>query len=243
MKAMIFAAGLGTRLKPFTYTKPKALAEINGVPLLEIAINRLIRFGFDDIVVNVHHFPNQIIDFLKAKHNFGINITVSDETGVLLDTGGGLKKASHFFNDGKPFLVHNVDIVSNIDLEKLYTAHLQGNCMATLACMERESNRQLLINSNNELCGWKNNSTGELKISRESETFLKPISFCGIQVINPKMLELINETGAFSLITLYLRLATTHCIKTEVFKNITWLDLGTPETLQKACGLKKELGL
>jgi MurNAc alpha-1-phosphate uridylyltransferase len=243
MKAMIFAAGLGTRLKPFTNSKPKALAEINGISLLEIAINRLIRFGFDEIIINVHHFPNQIIDFLKSKNNFGIQISVSDETGVLLDTGGGLKKAAHFFNDGKPFLVHNVDIVSNIDLEHLYATHLRNNCLATLACMERVSSRQLLINSKNELCGWKNNATGEVKISKEHESFLKAISFCGIQVISNKLLNLILEDGSFSLITLYLRLASNNCIMTENFENITWIDLGTPETLQKACGLKKELEL
>ena len=243
MKAMIFAAGLGTRLKPFTYSKPKALAEINGVTLLEITINRLIRFGFDHIIVNVHHFPNQIIEFLKEKNNFGIQIEISDETGVLLDTGGGLKKADRFFNNGKPFLVHNVDIVSNIDLEHLYTSHLNNNSLATLACMERESSRQLLINAQNELCGWKNNATGEIKISREQESFLKPISFCGIQVISTEMLDMITETGAFSVINLYLRLASMQCIKIEKLDNITWLDLGTSETLQKACGLKKELGL
>jgi N-acetyl-alpha-D-muramate 1-phosphate uridylyltransferase len=237
---MIFAAGLGTRLKPFTLSKPKALVEINGVPLIEICIKRLIRFGFDEIIINVHHFSNQIIDFLSKKNNFGISISISNESDLLLDTGGGLKKASSFFNDGKPFLLHNVDIVSNINLKDFYTYHLKSNCLATLACMERVSNRQFLVNSKNELCGWKNNKSGELKISREKESFLKPISFCGIHVISQELLSLITEEGVFSLVDVYLRLATLHSIKVLPFNSAVWLDLGTPETLDKACKLNLE---
>ena len=243
MKAMIFAAGLGTRLKPFTLNKPKALAEINGVTLLEITIKRLIYFGFNEIIINVHHFPQQIIDFLERNNNFNIFITISNESGQLLDTGGGLKKAAHFFNDNKPFLVHNVDIVSNIDLELLYNKHLQNNSLATLACMERKSSRQFLINNKQELCGWQNSRTNEIKISRENESFIKTTSFCGIQVISSEFLNLITESGMFSMIDVYLRLAKNHIIKTLEFENITWLDLGTPESLVKACSLKRELGL
>ena len=244
MKAMIFAAGLGTRLKPFTLSKPKALAEINGVTLLEIAIKRLVFFGFNDIIINIHHFPQQIIDFLERNNNFNTSITISNESAQLLDTGGGLKKAAHFFNDGKPFLVHNVDIVSNIDLELLYNTHLQSyNCLATLACMERKSARQFLVNNNHELCGWQNSNTNEIKISRENEPFLQATSFCGVQVISCDLLNQITESGMFSMIDVYLRLAKTQVIKTFEFKNITWLDLGTPESLTKACALKRELGL
>jgi NDP-sugar pyrophosphorylase family protein len=241
MKAMIFAAGLGTRLKPFTNFKPKALAEINGVTLLEITIKRLKTFGFDDIIVNVHHYSNQVIDFLKQNNNFGVSITISDETDRLLDTGGGLKKAAHFFNDTKPFLVHNVDIVSNIDLEALYTVHCNSkNCLATLAAKERQSSREFLINAENELCGWRNNNTKELKISKGTESFLKPTSFCGIHVISPEMLPLITETGVFSIVNTYLRLASEHTIKLMPFNDAIWMDLGTPESLHKAeCIFKK----
>jgi NDP-sugar pyrophosphorylase family protein len=243
MKAMIFAAGLGRRLRPITDSKPKALAELNGMPLLEIAIKRLIRSGFDDIIINVHHFSSLIIDFLRKNNNFGISITISDESDLLLDTGGGLKKAAHFFNDNKPFLVHNVDVVSNIDLMLLYNSHLEHKSLATLAAMERESSRQFLVNAHYELCGWKNNKTHELKIARETDNYLKPVSFCGVQVINPELLGLINETGIFSITDLYLRLASEHIIKVLPLSNVIWFDLGTSENLEKACGFKKELGL
>jgi NDP-sugar pyrophosphorylase family protein len=243
MKAMIFAAGLGRRLRPITDSKPKALAELNGVPLLEITIKRLIYFGFDDIIINVHHFSSLIVDFLRKNNNFGIAITFSDESDLLLDTGGGLKKAARFFNDKKPFLVHNVDVVSNIDLMLLYKSHLGHKSLATLAVMERESSRQLLVNAQYELCGWKNNKTHELKIARETDNYLKPVSFCGIHVISPELPGLINETGIFSITGLYLRLASNHIIKTLPFNNSIWFDLGTSENLEKACLFKKELGI
>lgn len=231
---MIFAAGLGTRLRPLTYSKPKALLEMKGIPLLEIIIRKLIFYGFDDLIINVHHFPEMIVDFLKTKKNFGISISISDESGFLLDTGGGLKKAANFFNDGNPFIIHNVDVISNIDLKLLYKEHLKNNAIATLACMKRNSSRQFLANKNYELCGWKNNKTGETKICREMETSLKPFAFCGIQVINPELLEIISETGAFSIIDLYLRLASEHIIKLKPFNKVKWLDVGTPENLNKA---------
>ncbi len=236
---MIFAAGLGRRLRPITDSRPKALVELNGVPLLEISIKRLINFGFNNIVINVHHFSSLIIDFLRKNDNFGISITISDESDLLLDTGGGLKKASFFFDDGNPFLIHNVDVVSNIDLMMLYKSHLEHNSLATLAVMERKSTRQFLVNANYELCGWKNTKTHELKIARETDNYLKPVSFCGIQVINPELFGLIHESGIFSITDLYLRLASEHTIKTIPFNNAIWFDLGTPENLENACGLKR----
>jgi NDP-sugar pyrophosphorylase family protein len=234
MKAMLFAAGLGTRLKPFTDNKPKALVEINGVALLEMVIKRLIFFGFNEIIINVHHYSQQIIEFLSSKNNFDIRIEISDESALLLDTGGGLKKAGHFFNDGKPFLVHNVDILSDIDLNLLYKAHLQHNYLATLACTERPSTRHFLINNENELCGWKNEKTGEVIISKETNLYLKPIAFCGIQIISPEFLGLINETGTFSIINTYLRLATVNAIKVMPFQNLKWIDIGSLENYKKA---------
>jgi N-acetyl-alpha-D-muramate 1-phosphate uridylyltransferase len=241
MKAMILAAGLGRRLSPITNSIPKALVEINGKPLLEIIISKLIGFGFNDLIINVHHFSDKIIDFLGSRNNFGINIIVSDESDLLLDTGGGLKKASSFFNDGKPFLVHNVDVLSNIDLSQLYKFHLHDNPLATLACQERNSTREFLVNSRNELCGWKNNKTGEVKICNESNTYLKPMAFCGIQIISPKIFNLITETGVFSIIDLYLRLSINHPIKLHPFNNATWLDIGSPDNLKKASQIVRKM--
>ncbi len=143
---MIFAAGLGTRLKPITDSIPKALVPINGKPLLQFVIEKLKMSGFDEIIVNVHHFPDQIIDFLNTNYNFGIHIEVSDERDLLLDTGGGIRKAQWFFDDGKPFLVHNVDILSNVDLKALYHQHLRTNCLATLVVSQRNTFRYLLFN-------------------------------------------------------------------------------------------------
>jgi NDP-sugar pyrophosphorylase family protein len=233
MKAMIFAAGLGTRLRPITDNKPKALVEINGVTLLEITINNLIKYGFTEVVVNVHHFSQQIIDFLKVKNNFGINIQISDETDLLLDTGGGLKKAVPLLAGNEPILIHNVDIVSDIDLTELYLTHQKNNCLATLACMERESSRQFLKNDQNILCGWRNNKTGETRISRPEEKNLNPISFCGIQVIKPKLLNLIKEEGVFSVIDVYLRLAKEYTIVVDIIKEKKWYDVGSVEILEK----------
>ena len=152
MKAMIFAAGLGTRLKPLTDTMPKALVPIAGKPLLEHIITKLIAAGFDEIIVNVHHFADQIVDFLKSKNNFGIRIEISDETDLLLETGGGIKHASAFFDDGKPFLVHNVDILSNLDLSDFYQTSLKNNGLATLLVSERNSSRYFLFDDNAKLC-------------------------------------------------------------------------------------------
>ncbi|HEY9123957.1 MAG TPA: nucleotidyltransferase family protein [Bacteroidales bacterium] len=233
MKAMIFAAGLGTRLRPLTDNKPKALVEINGKTLLEITIQKLKAAGFNSIVVNVHHFSGLVIDFLKKNDNFGLDIEISDETDLLLDTGGGLKKAAPLLGTQEPVLIHNVDIVSNIDIGELYTQHCQSSALATLATMERDSSRQLLVNSKGILCGWQNKSTGEKKISQPSETDLTPISYCGIAVLNPQFLTLIEENGVFSIIDVYLRLAKNFDIQTANQENINWSDVGTVESLKR----------
>jgi NDP-sugar pyrophosphorylase family protein len=237
MKAMIFAAGLGTRLRPITNSRPKALVEINGVPLLKIIIEKLIKHGFNDLIINIHHFPGLMKNFLAENKFPEANITISDETDLLLDTGGGLKKASWFFNDGQPFLVHNVDILSDINLAELYNKHITNNAIATLACMERASSRQFLINSDYELCGWKNNKTGTVKISKGKESELKSISFCGIHVINSELLKLISEDGVFSMIDVYLRLAANYKIQTTPYNNAKWIDIGSLENLDKANSL------
>lgn len=234
MKAMILAAGMGTRLQPLTLTKPKALVEVNGVSMLEIAIKRLIKYGFTDVIVNVHHFADQIISFLKKNDNFGISITISEETDLLLDTGGGLLKAKDFFNDGKPFLVHNVDVLTNFNLTDLYNYHLLHKPLATLAVKDRPTSRSFLINKNKELCGWKNNETNQTIIAKGNEAELSPIAFSCVHVMSPEIFPLITETGVFSITNTYLRLAANHSILTWSHNNDVWFDLGRISNLREA---------
>jgi len=234
MKAMILAAGMGTRLQPHTFTRPKALVEVKGIPLLEIVIRKLIKHGFNDIIINVHHFADQIVNFLKQKQNFGIAISISDETGLLLDTGGGILKARDFFNDSQPFLVHNVDILSNINLTDLYAFHLKYHPLATLAVKDRKTSRSLLINANHELCGWTNNHTGATVISKVNEEELISLAFSGIHVVNPEIFPLINEKGVFSITNTYLCLAKNHSILTWRHDNDFWIDMGRIENLTEA---------
>ncbi|MCK4448584.1 MAG: nucleotidyltransferase family protein [Candidatus Marinimicrobia bacterium] len=234
MKAMILAAGLGTRLRPLTNSKPKALIEINKIPLLEIVIKRLKLYGFNEIIINVHHFVDQIIGFLKEKNNFSIDIRVSDETDLLLSTGGGLKKASWFFNDSKPFLVHNVDILSDINLKQFYGAHVNSEALATLAVRNRQSSRYLIFDNDNNLCGWKNTKTNEVIIAKQSKSDLIPLAFSGIHIINPSIFDLMPEQHVFSMIDLYLNLAANYSIKEFNHDSSMWIDIGTKESLIEA---------
>ena len=234
MKAMIFAAGLGTRLKHLTRERPKALVDINGTPLLEIVIKKLKKAGFDEIIINVHHFADQIIHFLTRNKNFGVHIEISDEREQLLDTGGGLKKASWFLKDDMPFLVHNVDIISDIDLNELYHFHLKRNPLATLAVMSRAGSRFLLMNEDNILCGWCNDKTQKKIIARPDEPVLRKIAFSGIHVINPEIYDYITEQGVFSITNVYLRLASQYDIIGFEHPDAYWMDLGKPENLRQA---------
>ncbi|HNW54747.1 MAG TPA: sugar phosphate nucleotidyltransferase, partial [Bacteroidales bacterium] len=163
MKAMIFAAGLGTRLKPYTETMPKALVPVGGVPMLELLLNHLKQNGFSRIIINVHHFAGQVVDFLDRNHNFGLDIAISHEEDLLLDTGGGLKKAAWFFDDQQPFLVQNVDVMSDIDYLEMLRFHTQTQSLVTLAVSERESSRYFLFDNTMQLSGWENVKTGEVK--------------------------------------------------------------------------------
>lgn len=236
MKAMIFAAGLGTRLKPLTDSMPKALVPIAGKPLLEHVILKLIASGFDELIVNVHHFPDQIIDFLKAKNNFGMRIEVSDERAMLLDTGGGIRKAADFFDDDKPFLVHNVDILSNVDLKALYNQHQRTNSVATLVVSKRNTFRYLLFNDDLQLKGWINEKTGETKPAGFSRPELyNKLAFSGIQVLSPKVFELMKSyEPKFPIMDFYLDNAASQIISGFVPLDYKMLDVGKLDVLDEA---------
>ncbi|OGU54845.1 MAG: hypothetical protein A2V66_04545 [Ignavibacteria bacterium RBG_13_36_8] len=234
MKALILAAGLGTRLKPLTNNIPKALVELNNKTLLQITIDRLISFEITDIIINVHHFADQIIDYLKISNSLGVNISVSDERELLLDTGGGIKKAAWFFDDGNPFVVHNVDVISDLDLRNLYDFHVNSNSLATLSVKKRHSDRYLLCNAKDELCGWKNVKTGEVIISKQDEKELTEYAYSGIQVVDPKIFNYFPKENVFSVIGWYLELAKRHKIKICEDTNSFWLDIGKKENLAEA---------
>ena len=237
MKAMIFAAGIGSRLKPLTDNMPKALIPVNGKPMLEHVILKLKAFGFDQIVINIHHLGEQIIDFLKANNNFGIQIFISDEKDYLLDTGGGLKKAQQFLQRDEPFLIHNADIISDIDLKKLYDSHLENNPLATLLVSQRETSRYLLFDKSNKLCGWRNRETGEIKSFYPyfDPSHYQEYAFGGIHVLSPQIFDWLQEwTGRFSIINFYLSVCAKTNIRAYVAEDLHLLDIGKPETLAQA---------
>ena len=236
MKAMIFAAGLGTRLKPLTDHMPKALVPVAGKPMLEHVIQKLIAAGCDEIVINVHHFADQIIDFVKTNNNFGITIHISDETDMLLDTGGGIKKASSFFNE--PFLIHNVDILSNVDLKSLYEYHLTSGNDATLLVSPRKTVRYLLFDEENHLCGWVNKDTLQTK----PEGFVyqpevqKEYAFSGIHIVSPSLFNYMGENwiGKFPIMDFYLQTCQESKLGGYVKEDLQLIDIGKPETLAQA---------
>lgn len=238
MKAMVLAAGLGTRLRPLTDHRPKALVEIGGRTLLEITLTRLRSFGVREVIINVHYFANAILDLLKTNDNFGMRIEISREE-VLLDTGGGLKKARWFFlEDGarkdEPFFLHNVDVISTIDFNEMVEEHKQKRALATLAVQQRETSRYLLFNQNLRLCGRRIVRKQKDEIVR-SEDNLEALAFTGIHVISPRLLTLMKEDGVFSIIDLYLRLAA-HGENIRGFSadGYYWRDLGRLDQLQQA---------
>ena len=245
LRAMVLAAGLGTRLRPLTNDRPKALVEICGRTLLEITLCRLRDSGVRDVIVNVHHFADMVVDYLKAKNNFGMRIEISHED-ILLDTGGGLKKAAWFFLEDsgrldEPFILHNVDVLSNIDLQRMIGAHTHNRALATLAVKNRETSRYLLFDEHDQLCGRRSKPDLKTELVRPAEN-LQPLAFSGIQVISPRMLPMIKEEGVFSIISSYLNLAALGerilCFHADEYY---WRDLGRPEHLiQAAEDLKKE---
>ena len=235
MKALIFAAGLGTRLKDHTIDKPKALVQLAGKPLLQHAIEKLIDHQITDITINVYHFGDQIITFLENHPFPGVTIHISDERDELLDTGGGLKKAEDFLTGNEPILIFNVDVISNLDLNKLENHHLSSGSLVTLVVRQRETFRYLMLDQNLQLAGWKNFSNGETKICRY-DTFPNavPFAFSGIQIVQPEIFNLITEKGKFPIMDLYLRLAQIESIHGFVDNSSIWMDLGKPDQLPLA---------
>ena len=234
MKAMVLAAGLGTRLRPITESRPKALVEVGGRTLLEITLARLRRFGIRDVIVNAHYFADMLVDYLRAHANFGMHIEVSRED-VLLDTGGGLKKAAWFFADetAGPFLLHNVDVISTIDFSKMMQFHSENRALATLAVQKRETNRYLLFDDQLQLYG-RHSANQQDELARPAANS-EALAFSGIHVISPRIFPLMKEEGVFSIITTYLRLAGEG-EKILGFRAdpYYWRDLGRPSDLKQA---------
>jgi NDP-sugar pyrophosphorylase family protein len=238
VKAMVLAAGLGTRLRPLTDDRPKALVEVGGRTLLEITLARLRTFGISEVIVNVHHFADKVISFMEAHDNFGMRIEVSRED-VLLDTGGGLRKASWFFLEGadsnaEPFVLHNVDVVSTIDFQRMVAFHSETQALATLAVQQRDSSRQLIFDESSQLCGRRIGRDRNAEMVRPAKETLE-LAFSGIHIVSPRLLSLIAENGVFSIIDCYLRLAGDG-EKITAFRadEYYWRDLGKPADLQQA---------
>jgi NDP-sugar pyrophosphorylase family protein len=238
MKAMILAAGLGTRLRPLTDDRPKALVEITGRSMLEITLSRLRDFGIRDVIINVHYFADMILEYLKANDNFGMRIEISCED-VLLDTGGGLKKAAPFFLEDasgldEPFILHNVDVISTIDLERMVQLHAGQQALVTLAVQNREASRYLLFDERLQLCGRRSVREGHPELVRSAQR-VQALAFCGIHVISPRFLRMMTEQGVFSIIPSYLRVAALGenllAFRAEEYY---WRDLGRPDHVRQA---------
>jgi NDP-sugar pyrophosphorylase family protein len=242
MKAMVLAAGLGTRLRPLTNDRPKALVEVGGRTLLEITLTRLRDFGVREVIINVHHFAELIEAYLKTKNNFGLQVEISREE-ILLDTGGGLKKAGQFFADNsgsgdsgreEPFILHNVDVISNIDFAQMLKFHAEKNALATLAVQDRPTSRYLLFDDSLQLCGRQADRDGKPELVRPAQPQQR-LAFSGIHVISPRFLRMMTEHGAFSIIDTYLRLAGQgERILGFRADKYYWRDLGRPEHVAQA---------
>lgn len=235
MQAMIFAAGLGTRLKPLTDTMPKALVMVGGKPLIEHVVEKLKASGAERIVVNVHHFASQVIDYLQENDNFGVDVRISDESERLLDTGGGIKKARPMFTPDAPILIHNVDILSNVDLDRLYYGH--GDVDATLLVSERKTKRYLLFDDDMRLVGWTNTDTGEVKSPYPGLRVgdCRMLAFSGIHVFSPRLFPLMDDfPDKFGIIDFYLQVCSKAVVKGCVQPSLSLLDVGKLDTLAEA---------
>jgi N-acetyl-alpha-D-muramate 1-phosphate uridylyltransferase len=230
MKAMIFAAGLGKRLGSITRNIPKALVDINGKSALQLAVERCSSYGFNDIIINVHHFADMVEDEVVRLNNLGYRISVSDEREMLLENGGGLYKARNFF-DNEPFLLYNVDIISDLDLSALFSLHTNKKGVATLAVRHRQGKRFLLVDSEGRLRGWRNISTGEQILAGVAPEGLAEIAFSSMHIAEPEIFNYMTG-GVYTLIDLYLRLAEHNRIFTLKHDEGYWVDIGTPESLE-----------
>lgn len=256
MRALIFAAGLGTRLRPITDTVPKALVPVCSKPLLGHLIDKLKQNGYDEVVINLHHFPQQIKSYVEENNNFGIKISFSDESDLLRETGGGIRHAAPFLNGREPFLVHNVDIISNLDIDAFYEAHMAASIsmdtpLATLLVSDRETSRYFLFDKENNLVGWMNKLSGEVKspyeeLRREpSEGFdyegflkshsLKKLAFAGVHVISPAVFGIMeNMPERFPIVDFYIKMADKYIIKGYVQPDLEMVDVGKLDSLEKA---------
>ena len=256
MRAMIFAAGLGTRLKPITDTIPKALVPVCSQPLLKHLVDKLKEAGYSEVVINVHHFAEKIREYVAQNNDFGIKVSFSDETDLLRETGGGIRHAAELLDDGEPFLVHNVDILSNLDLEDFYQAHMAESIsidtpLATLLVSERETARYFLFDKRNNLVGWMNKLSGEVKspypeLKREpSENFdwekfllehsLNKYAFAGTHIISPEVFRLMQSwPERFPIVDFYLQMADKFIIKGYVKNDLEMVDVGKLDSLEEA---------
>ncbi|MCK5824963.1 MAG: nucleotidyltransferase family protein [Ichthyobacteriaceae bacterium] len=234
-QAIVFAAGLGTRLQPLTNNKPKVLVEVWGKPILELIIDKLIASGFKKIVVNTHYFANQVELFLKSK-NFDADIIISYEEDIL-ETGGGLVNAKKYFDEGD-ILIYNGDILTDIDVSDLWNKHIESDCLVTLASFPRTSTREFIWDSNNVLCGWRNTLTNEYKWSNKVDNYIA-MPFGAVHVVSTNVFNYLPTEGKFSLTPLYLEIAKTKTIKNQIVENTYWFDIGSIDKLQKANDFKK----
>ena len=234
MKAFILAAGLGTRLRPTTNDIPKALVKINGAPLIEHIIKRLKDGGCEKIIINLHHYVDKVVKFLASVNYLDTDITISDESGQLLDTGGGLKKISWFFAPGESFIVHNVDIITDFEIPELHKSHLSSGKIATLTVQKRESSRYFLFDEERNLCGWKNIKTGEQKTTRKPVGNLEQYAFSGIHCTDSRIFKYFPEENVFSLVDLFLKAASHEEITFFDHTGSRFIDVGKKENLIKA---------
>ncbi len=234
MKAMIFAAGLGTRLQPLTKTIPKALITLDDKPMLQLVIEKLIASGADQIVVNMHHHPEAMRAFMSSLHYSGVRLILSDETGKLLDTGGGLKKAARWLHDDQAVILHNADVLCDINLRDMMESHLKDNALATLAVSRRKTSRYFLWEGK-QMTGWTNTHTGEtLSCSKRQPTASQKLAFSGIHIVSPDIFRYLPGEDCFSIINLYLNLAANHPVQCFEHDHTCWADIGTPEKLDRA---------
>ncbi len=239
MKAMIFAAGLGSRLKPLTDSTPKALVKVNNKPMLEWIIRKLKKADISNIIINVHHFADQIINFLNSNNHFGINIEISHEK-ELLDTGGGLKKAAWFFDGEDDFIVHNTDVLSEIDLKQLYLDHKINKSDVTLCVRKRKTNRYLLFDDSNQLCGWTSEKEKKVLWVNDPIHSFNKVSFCGIQIISTALLKNFNPKEIFPIIPEYLRWANNYKINAYNSDLVKWIDIGKSKNINSVKDIFKE---